>query len=57
MLGAFIGGLLIGVVEALSGYLIDPGLKELVYLLMFVAVLIFMPSGLFGVRGAERLAE
>lgn len=57
MLGALLGGLAIGVIEALSGYLLDPGLKELVYLLLFVAVLIVMPSGLFGVRGAERMAE
>lgn len=57
MVGAFLGGLLIGVVEAFTGYLIDPGLKELVYLLLFVAVLIAMPAGLFGHRGAETLGE
>ena len=57
MVGALVGGLAIGVTEALSGYLLDPGLKELVYLLLFVAALILMPSGLFGVRGAERMAE
>lgn len=57
MLGAFCGGLIIGVVEAFTGYLIDPGLKELVYLLVFVGVLIFLPAGLFGVRGSETLGE
>ncbi len=57
MLGAFVGGLAIGVVEAITGYLLDPGLKELVYLIMFVAVLIFMPTGLFGIRGSEELLE
>lgn len=55
--GAFVGGLLIGVVEAFTGYLLDPGLKELVYLLMFVGVLIFLPWGLFGLRGSEKLAQ
>ena len=57
MLGAFVGGLLIGVVEALTGYFLDPGLKELVYLIMFVAVLIFLPWGLFGIPGSEKLGE
>ncbi len=57
VLGAFVGGLLIGVVEAFSGFLLDPGLKELIYLLVFVGVLIFMPWGLFGVRGSEKFAQ
>ena len=47
--GAFFGGLIIGVIEAFSGFFISPDLKEAVYFLIFVLVLILKPSGLFGV--------
>ena len=57
VLGAFVGGLAIGLIEAFSGFLLDPGLKELIYLLVFVVVLIFMPWGLFGIRGSEKFAQ
>jgi branched-chain amino acid transport system permease protein len=55
MLGAFLGGLIIGVVDALSGYYIDPALKETVYYIIFVLVLIFKPSGLMGLVGDEEM--
>ncbi|OGA30742.1 MAG: branched-chain amino acid ABC transporter permease [Betaproteobacteria bacterium RIFCSPLOWO2_12_FULL_62_13b] len=55
MVGAMVGGMSIGVVEALSGYFISPGLKEAVYLLIFIAVLVIRPSGLFGIVGAEEM--
>ncbi len=46
--GALFGGLLIGVVESFSGFFISPELKEAVYFVIFVIVLLFKPSGLFG---------
>jgi branched-chain amino acid transport system permease protein len=55
MMGAFLGGLIIGIVDSLSGYYIDPSLKETVYYLIFVLVLIFRPSGLMGMVGAEEM--
>jgi len=54
-MGAFLGGLIIGVVDSLSGYYIDPSLKETVYYIIFVLVLIFRPSGLLGQVGAEEM--
>jgi branched-chain amino acid transport system permease protein len=53
MKGAFIGGLLIGLVESISGTYVDPTLKEAIYFILFILVLLFRPNGLFGVRGAE----
>ena len=47
--GALVGGLLLGVVEALSGYFLGAAMKELVYFLLVIAVLALRPSGLFGV--------
>jgi branched-chain amino acid transport system permease protein len=55
MIGAFLGGLMIGIVDSLSGYYIDPSLKETVYYVIFVLVLIFRPSGLMGLVGAEEM--
>jgi branched-chain amino acid transport system permease protein len=55
-LGAFFGGLLIGLVESFSGFLLGPSLKEAVYLLIFIIVLLIAPTGLFGLgKGSEEL--
>lgn len=52
--GALVGSILIGVVDSLAGYYIAPDLKEVVYFLIFLAILIFRPTGLFGAgRGSE----
>lgn len=45
--GALIGGLIIGVAEGLGGLLLGPALRQLVSLLLFVVVLLFLPKGLF----------
>ena len=45
--GAFLGGIMIGLIEALSGFFIAPPLKTLVYFVMFMLILIFKPTGLF----------
>ncbi len=46
--GAFFGGLIIGLVESFSGFFIAPDLKEAVYFIIFILVLLIKPSGLFG---------
>lgn len=48
--GAVVGSIIIGVVDTMSGYLLDPALKEAVYFIVFVAILLLKPSGLFGGR-------
>ena len=50
MKGAFLGGLLIGIVESFSGVYLDSTLKEVVYFILFILVLLFKPNGLFGIR-------
>jgi branched-chain amino acid transport system permease protein len=56
MFGAFFGGLIIGLVEALSGVLLSTGLKEAVYFGIFILVLLFRPSGIFSLgKGAEEV--
>ncbi len=46
--GSLVGGLLIGVVEAFSGFYISPHLKEAIYFVIFILILLFRPTGLFG---------
>jgi branched-chain amino acid transport system permease protein len=47
--GAFVAGILIGVVEAMAGYLYDPALKTVFVYILFLGVLFFRPQGLLGV--------
>jgi branched-chain amino acid transport system permease protein len=54
LLGAFVGALIIGVVDALSGYYIAPDLREVVYFILFILILVVRPTGLFGLgKGSE----
>ena len=55
MLGAFPAGLLLGLVEALSGAFIGPSYRELAGLAVFLLVLVLRPQGLFaGRRSGQR---
>ena len=52
--GALFGSLLIGLVDSLAGYYVAPDLKEVVYFAIFILILVFRPTGLFGLgRGSE----
>lgn len=50
MTGALLGGLLIGVCEALAGLLIAPSAKSMFSFALLILVLIFRPRGLLGGR-------
>ncbi|WP_424236877.1 branched-chain amino acid ABC transporter permease [Bhargavaea ginsengi] len=47
-IGALVGGLIIGVSEALGGVFLPGSLKELMTYLIFILVLLVKPNGLFG---------
>jgi branched-chain amino acid transport system permease protein len=53
--GAYIGGLIVGVVEAFAGFYIDPALKNAIWFAIFLVVLIVRPAGLLGQVGAEEV--
>lgn len=56
MVGAFLGGLFIGLVESFSGTYISPALKEAAYFVIFILVLMVRPQGLFGMeKGTEEV--
>lgn len=46
--GAFVGGLLIGVTEALAGFYLPEGYKDVAPYVLVLIVLMLMPDGLFG---------
>ncbi len=48
MTGALLGGLLIGVSEAVAGILLQPSLKSMVSFGILILVLLLRPQGLFG---------
>lgn len=47
-LGAFVGGLIIGVVEAFAGFFLGGDVKIIASMLVFILILLFKPAGLFG---------
>lgn len=50
MAGALVGGVLIGVSEALAGFLIAPSMKSMFSFALLIAVLVLRPQGLMGRR-------
>jgi branched-chain amino acid transport system permease protein len=54
-MGAIAGGLIVGVSEAMTAGYISSAYKDAVAFIIILAVLIVIPSGLFGARGTERV--
>jgi branched-chain amino acid transport system permease protein len=48
--GAIVGGLVIGVVESLSGFYLPEGFKDVAAYVVVLLMLVVMPNGLFGER-------
>ena len=46
--GATLGGVLIGIAESVGGVYLGSGWKEVVVFVLFLVVLLFKPSGMFG---------
>jgi branched-chain amino acid transport system permease protein len=55
MVGAMLGSLIVAIVEVVGSYFFGAAWKEVLYFLLFIAVLLFRPAGLLGQRGAETL--
>lgn len=49
--GALLGGILLGVAEAFGGSFLEYSMKDSISFILFLALLIFRPDGLFGERG------
>lgn len=49
--GSLIGGLLVGAIEGMAGYMFNPQLKQAVWFGLFLIVLVIKPNGLFSKTG------
>lgn len=52
IVGATLGGVLIGIAESVGGVYLGSGWKEVIVFALFLAVLLFKPAGLFGKSNA-----
>jgi len=53
--GAIVGGLIIGVVEALAGYYLPEGFKDVAAYVVLLVVLMVRPSGIFGETARKKV--
>ena len=51
----FVGGLILGVAEAMAGAYLSPAYKDAIGYLIIVLVLVFRPTGLFGKQRVEKV--
>ena len=54
-MGAIVAGLIVGISEALTAGYVSSAYKDVVAFVIILGVLFIRPSGLFGVRGTERV--
>jgi branched-chain amino acid transport system permease protein len=53
--GAIVGGLVIGIVESLSGFYLPQGFKDIAAYIVVLVMLMVRPNGLFGERLAKKV--
>ena len=53
--GVIVGGLLLGIIETLTGFYISTGYKDVPGLVLLLLVLTFKPSGLFGKKTIKKV--
>jgi branched-chain amino acid transport system permease protein len=53
--GAIVGGMLLGVLENLSGYFFNAGIKQVSTYILLIVVLVVRPSGLFGAAPVRKV--
>ncbi len=49
-MGTFVGGILLGATESMTGFFISSNYRQVVGLVLFLLILTFRPQGLFGIK-------
>lgn len=49
--GAMLGGITVGIIEALTGFFVQTQFQQVGYFIVFIIILIFRPYGFFGKKG------
>jgi branched-chain amino acid transport system permease protein len=52
--GAVVGGLLIGLIQALGGQILEVKWTDVIIFSILIIVLVFRPAGLFGTQTPQR---
>jgi branched-chain amino acid transport system permease protein len=52
ILGAFVGGLIIGLADSVGAMLLPGSMKSIISFTIFILILLFKPTGLFGRKHA-----
>jgi branched-chain amino acid transport system permease protein len=55
--GALVGALIVAFLDVIGGFYVGTAWKEVLYFVVFIAVLLLRPAGLLGQRGAEELGR
>jgi branched-chain amino acid transport system permease protein len=50
IIGTFVGGIVLGVTQSATGFLLSQSYREVVGLVLFLLVLVLRPQGLFGAK-------
>ncbi len=53
--GALVGGLIVGIVESLSGFYLPEGFKDIAAYVVVLAMLVVLPEGLFGEKMKKKV--
>jgi branched-chain amino acid transport system permease protein len=53
--GAVVGGLVVGVIETMAAGYIHTSLQDVAAFIVIMFALIFLPNGIFGLRGIRRV--
>jgi len=52
ILGAFVGGLIIGLADSVGAMFLPGSMKSIISFTIFILILLFKPTGLFGRKNA-----
>src|SRR4249920_2111798 len=55
--GALVGALIVAFLDVIGGFYVGTAWKEVLYFVVFIAVLLVRPAGLLGQRGAEEMGQ